>query len=91
MTRIQFILFIYVLPILCGLILGVGIWKIKKSYLLAWVLLGIGEIWWCILSNINLHGNEGPGIIFWLYSYVALTFSVVELIKFIVRKIKSKR
>lgn len=88
MTQMQFFLFFYALPILCGLILGMIFWKFKKSYLLTGVLLGGALIWWYILSNINLHGNEGPGIIFGLYAHVVLTFSVVELIKFMVRRIK---
>lgn len=88
MTQMQFILFFYVLPILCGLILGMIFWKFQKAYLLSWVLLGVCVIWWFILSNINLHGSEGPGIIFCLYTHAVLTFSIVELIKFIVRKIK---
>lgn len=86
MTQIQFVLFFYVLPIFCGLILGVVLWKFPKTYLLAGILLVVCVIWWCILSNINLHGSEGPGIIFCLYTHAVLTFSLVELIKFIVRK-----
>ena len=90
MTQMQFFLFFYALPILCGIILGMIFWKFKKSYLLTGVLLGGSLIWWYILSNISLHGNEGPGIIFCLYAHLVLTFSVVELIKFIVRRIKSR-
>ncbi|MBQ9757746.1 MAG: hypothetical protein IJW15_04985 [Clostridia bacterium] len=91
MTQMQFMLFFYVLPILCGLILGMIFWEFPKTYLLDGVLLGVCVIWWCILSNINLHGSEGPGIIFWLYTHAVLTFSVVELIKFIVRKMISMK
>ena len=89
MTQIQFLIFFYVLPILCGLILGVIFWKLKKTYLITAIMLVACVIWRCILSNINLHGNEGPGIIFGLYTHTVLTFSFVEMIKFIVRKIKS--
>ena len=91
MTQIQFILFFYVLPIFCGLILGVVLWKFKKTYLLDGVLLGVCVIWWRILSNINVHGSERPGIIFCLYTHAVLTFSVVELIKFLVGKIISMK
>lgn len=89
MTQMQFILFFYVLPIFCGLILGVVFWKFKKSFLLAGILIVACVIWWCILSNINLHGSEGPGIIFWMYCHFVLSFSLVELIKIIVRKLKA--
>ncbi len=91
MTQIQFILFFYGVPILCGLVLGVICWKCTKSYLLAGVLLVICVIWWVILSNINLHGSEGPGIMFGLYMHGVLTFSVIELIKFMVKKTKLMR
>ncbi len=90
MTQMQFFLFFYALPIMCGLILGMIFWKFKKSYLLTGILLGVSLIWWHILSNINLHGSEGPGIIFCLYAHLVITFSVVELIKFILRRIKSR-
>ncbi len=90
MTQIQFILFFYVLPILCGFVLGIGFWKFKKSYLLSGIMLVVSMIWWSVLSNINLHGSEGPGIIFWMYTHLVLAFSLVELIKFIVRKMNSK-
>lgn len=91
MTQIQFALFFYVMPMLCGLILGIIFWKFKKTYLLAGALLGVCVIWRSVLSNINLHGNEGPGILFGLYTHLVLTFIVVEFIKFIYRKIKTRK
>ena len=90
MTEMQFILFVYILPVLCGLAIGVAFWKFKKSYLLTGMLLASCIIWWCIISNVNIHGSEGPGMIFWMYTHLVLSFSFVNLIKFVVREIKSR-
>lgn len=90
MTQMQFMIFFYILPILVGLIFGIVFWRFKKSYFLTGVLIAVCVIWWIILSNINFHGSEGPGLIFYLYFNLISGFSVVELFKFIVRKIKSR-
>ncbi len=90
MTQMQFIIFFYILPILVGFIFGMIFWKFKKSYFLIGVMIAICVIWWTILSNINLHGSEGPGLVFCMYSNLISGFSVVEIVKFLVRKIKSR-
>ena len=91
MTQIYYNLFmIFVLPVIIGLLFGVCLWKIKKTYFLSWILLFGGVVWWCILSRINTHGSEGPGLLAWMYSLFTLSFVVVEIIKFIVRKLKTR-
>ncbi len=83
MTQIQFILFFYALPILCGLIAGIILWKTKKSHLILAALYVIYIVALCVISNINLHGNEGPGILLGMYFNFVLAFSAVEVIKFL--------
>ena len=90
MTQMQFILYFYFLPALCGLILSGILWNFKKSYLVAIGMIVIDVIWHFVLSNIHTHGNEGPGLILLLYSCFALSFSVFELIKFVIEKIKTR-
>ena len=86
MTQIQFMLFFNIFPILCGLVSGIILWKLKKTYLLAGVMLSACAVWRCVLSNINLHGNEGPGLIWWMFTQAVLSFLAVELIKILIRK-----
>ena len=90
MTQMQFILYFYCFPALCGLILNGILLKFKRSYLVAIAMIVIAVIWHIILSNIHTHGSEGPGLILLLYSCFALSFSVFELIKFIFRKFKAR-
>lgn len=78
---------IYVLPIIIGLLLGICLLKFKKTYFLSWLMLLVGVAWWCILSHINTHGSEGPGLLAWMYSLMTLSFTLVEVIKFIIKKL----
>ncbi len=90
MAQIYYNLFmIFVLPVILGLLFGICLWKIKKTYFLSWLMLFGGIIWWCVLSHINTHGSEGPGLLLCMYSLFALSFTAVEIIKFIVRKLKA--
>lgn len=87
MAQINFTVFyIYILPVIIGLLLGLSLWKLRKTYLLSALMLLLGIIFWCILLNINTHGSEGPGILVTMYSLVTLTFSFVEIIKLIFRR-----
>ena len=88
MTQMQFILYFYGFPALCGLILSGSLWKLKKSYIVAIAMIVIAVIWYFVLSNINTHGSEGPGLLLLLYSSFTFVFSIFELIKFVIRKIK---
>ena len=80
--------YIFILPTLIGLILGICLWKIKKTYILAGSIIVVGIVWWCILSQINTHGSEGPGLLTAMYSLITVAFTLVEIVKLIVRKIK---
>lgn len=87
MTQINFaVFFIYILPVIVGLLLGLSLWKLRKTYLLSAFMLLIGIIFWCILLNINTHGSEGPGILVTMYTLTALGFTFVEIIKLIIRR-----
>lgn len=91
MAQIYYVRFmIYVLPTIIGLILGICLWKIKKTYFLSGVMFLVGVVWWGVLSCINTHGSEGPGILACMYSLVALSFTVVEVIKKLSKKQKMK-
>ena len=79
---------IYVLPTIVGLLLGICLWKLKKTQILAGVMILVGIVWWCVLSHINTHGSEGPGLLNVMYSLMALAFTVVEIIKLAVRKLR---
>ena len=80
--------YIFILPTLIGLMLGICLWKIKKTYILSGLMIVVGVIWWCVLSQINTHGSEGPGLLATMYSLIAVAFTLVEIVKVIVRKIK---
>ena len=82
--------YIFILPTLIGLILGICLWKIKKTYILSGLMIVVGVIWWCVLSQINTHGSEGPGLLATMYSLITVAFTLVELVKVIVRKIKAR-
>lgn len=85
MRQIYYNIFmIYVLPIIIGLILGICLWKIKKTYFLSGLMILIGCVWWCVLPHINTHGSEGSGLLALMYSIMAISFTVVEVIKFII-------
>ncbi|MBQ2932232.1 MAG: hypothetical protein IJE62_05260 [Clostridia bacterium] len=79
---------IYVLPTIVGLLLGICLWKLKKTQILSELMILVGVVWWCILSRINTHGSEGPGLLALMYSLMTLAFVVVEIIKFAVRKLR---
>lgn len=82
---------IYVLPVIIGLISGICLWKFRKTYFLSGLMLTGCVVWWCILSYINTHGSEGPGLLAWMYSLMALSFTGVEIIKFLARKLKERK
>ena len=82
--------YIFFLPIIIGLILGISLWKIKKTHVLSGLMIVVCVVWWCVLSQINTHGSEGPGLLALMYSLMSIAFVVVEVIKFIVRKIKTR-
>ena len=83
MLQIYFNVFcLYILPIIIGLTFGIVARK-KKTYIITGIMLVICGIWWCIMPNIHTHGSELPGLILWMYSFLTLAFSVVELIKLI--------
>ena len=84
MTQMQFILYFYGFPALCGLILSGSLWKLKKSYIVAIAMIVIAVIWYFVLSNINTHGSEGPGLLLLLYS----SFTFVPLISFFASALK---
>ncbi len=52
-------------------------------------MLLVGVVWWFVLSHVNTHGSEGPGLLVRMYSLIVLAFTVVEIIKFIVRSLKA--
>lgn len=83
--------YIFILPAVIGLILGICLWKVRKTYILSGVMLLGGVVWWIVLSQINTHGSEGPGLLALMYSLISVAFSVVEAIKLVVRKIKTRR
>lgn len=82
--------YIFVLPTLIGFILGICLWKFKKSNILSGLMILVGVVWWSVLSQINTHGSEGPGLLALMYSLMSIAFIVVEVIKSIVRKIKTR-
>ena len=90
MEQIYFNIFcIFILPALIGLVLGIILWRLKGTYVISAVLIFISAIWWYVMPHINTHGNEGPGLLLWMYSLFAITFSVVEIVKFAVRRKRS--
>lgn len=90
MSQAYYFLILVILPIIVGLLLGICLWKLKKAYFLSGFMLLVSVVWWCVLSHINTHGSEGPGLLLWMYSFTTLAFTVVEIIKFVVRKLKAR-
>ncbi len=89
MVQIYFNVFcLYILPIMIGLLFGILSWKSRKTYICTIVMIAVCVVLWCIIPNMHTHGNELSGLILWVYSFLALAFSIIELIKFVVRKIK---
>ena len=82
---------IFILPVIVGLILAICLWKIRKTYYLSGLLLAGGIIWWSILSQINTHGSEGPGLLALMYSLASIAFVIVDLLKTVIRKFKTRR
>ena len=76
---------IFVLPVIVGILLGVVLWK-RRTEVVSWTILLLNAILWCILTNINTHGSEGPGLLVWMFSLFAISFAVIEVIK----KIRSR-
>lgn len=92
MLQIYFnISYIFIIPSVSGLLLGLCFLKSRKTYIISAILLAICMVLWCIIPNINTHGNEGFGIILWMYSLFAIAFSVVEAVKLIIRKFKKRK
>lgn len=81
---------IFILPVLIGLVLGIILWNFKKTYIISAVLLFICVILWCVIPNINTHGSEGPGLLLWMFSLFKAAFSFVEIVKFVLRKKRSR-
>ncbi len=81
------ILYVFVFPALVGLLLGICLWRVKKAYIVSGLMIVVGAIWWCVLSQINTHGSEGPGILAIMYTVVTVAFAFVEIAKVIARKI----
>lgn len=91
MAQIYFNVFcLYVLPIIIGLIFGIMSWKRRKTYILTMLMIVVCMILWCIIPNIHTHGSELPGLILWMYSFLSLAFSILEVVKFIVIKLKTR-
>lgn len=78
--------FIYVLPVFLGFLLGICLWKLRKTYILSALLLFASMVWWCILPHINTHGSEGPGLLALMFSLMTISFTCIEIIKFTARK-----
>ncbi|MBE7022023.1 MAG: hypothetical protein E7414_02260 [Ruminococcaceae bacterium] len=91
MTQIYYNRFmIFVLPVIIGLLLGICLWKMKRTYILSGLMLLVGVAWYCILAHINTHGSEGPGLLALMYSLMSLAFIVIEIVKFAVRTLKAR-
>lgn len=83
MLQINFnVFFIYILPLIVGLIIALCLWKFKITRVLVCIMLFAAIVWWCILHSINTHGSEGPGILATMYSQCTLAFTAIEIIKF---------
>lgn len=80
--------YIFILPTLIGIVLGICLWKIKKTYILSALMVVAGFIWWCMLAQINTHGSEGSGLLALMYSLISVAFVIIEAIKYIARRIK---
>lgn len=87
MARINFTVFcIFILPVIVGLLLGLCLWKLKKTYIFSVLMILLDIVFWCILSNINTHGSEGAGILVTMYTLTTLAFSFIEIIKLVIRR-----
>lgn len=87
MAQINFtVFFIYILPVIVGLLLGLSLWKLKKTYILSVLLILLDIVFWYILSNINTHGSEGAGILVTMYTLTAIAFTLIEIIKLVIRR-----
>ena len=80
------IFMMYILPAVVGLLLGLCMWKVKKSYILSQIMLFVGVLWWSILPHVNNHGSEGAGILALMYSHLAIFFAVTDGLKHMIRK-----
>ncbi len=83
--------YVFIIPPILGILTGLCLIKFKKTYVFSAILLTICIILWCIVPNINTHGSEGPGIMLWIYSLFTAAVSIVEAIKFFVRKCKERK
>lgn len=91
MLQIYFnISYIFIMPLVLGALLGLALIKIKKTYIFSVALLTMCVVLWCIIPNINTHGNEGFGIMLWMYSLFTAAFSAFEAIKIVIRKRKER-
>jgi len=48
-------------------------------------------VWWWVLSHINTHGSEGPGILAMMYSVMTTFFVLTDIVKHIIKKLKSNK
>ena len=85
------IFMMYILPAIIGILLGICMWKVKKSYILSQIMLFVGVLWWSILPHVNNHGSEGAGILALMYSYIVIFFAVTDGVKHIVKKYMNAR
>lgn len=81
-------LWLAVMPFLIGALAGLLMLKFKKSYFVTLGVVLLSIIAWIVVSNINTHGSEGPGLRCVQISFLALGMVAVEVCKFIYHKLK---
>ena len=55
-------LYFAVIPFLIGGLAGILMLKFKKSYFVTLGVVALSILAWIVVSNINTHGSEGPGL-----------------------------
>jgi len=88
-SYVQFV--VYILPAIVGLFLGICLCKLNKTYYFSVFLLFVCVVWWWVLSHINTHGSEGPGILAMMYSVMTTFFVLTDIVKHIIKKLKSNK
>ena len=77
-----------VIPFLFGIFADVLMLKVKKSYFITAGIVILSAVAWIVVSNINTHGSEGPGLRCLQLSCFALGMTLVEIIKFVINRLK---
>lgn len=77
--------YLTVIPFLTGIAADLLLLKVKKSYLITTGIVVLSILAWVVVSNINTHGSEGPGLRCLQLSCFALGMTIVEIIRFIHR------